>query len=397
MNGRIYDPILARFLSPDPNVQFVANLQSYNRYTYVLNNPLAYTDPTGFFISGSFDQFVNVGLALGAIAICAGSEGVGCGIAFAIAQTLYNAASARHAGASWDQIIETTALSMFASAVSAGVLNAAASESLSDANGVLSPGRAFLARTIGAATSGAFMGVFNAGITGNYKSLGTNVLKSAAQGVLWSTVAWAYQNTPKLSVESDEEATGRGVNGAAVAENRTKGGVGGSPAVTSASGDDAALDEILKEAFGEDKVRLAQAAVRAYDLDIPTGWTFTYDQSYTGNAYTDVDNKQIVLGPVVFDETHSAGWLGSTIGHELQHYDQVELGNVVKEPRSYVNNVNEIEAYDWEIRNAARFKLTATEIEDLKVVRSIFINQADPYYITQTLSGNYHVESWNRP
>ena len=49
MNGRFYDPSLGRFLSPDPNVQFAADLQSYNRYSYCGNNPLRYTDPTGTF------------------------------------------------------------------------------------------------------------------------------------------------------------------------------------------------------------------------------------------------------------------------------------------------------------------------------------------------------------
>ena len=50
MNGRIYDPTLARFLQADPFVQFPTNLQSYNRYSYVMNNPLAYTDPSGYFL-----------------------------------------------------------------------------------------------------------------------------------------------------------------------------------------------------------------------------------------------------------------------------------------------------------------------------------------------------------
>lgn len=47
MNGRIYDPLLRRFLSPDNYVQQVDNTQNYNRYGYVLNNPLLYTDPSG--------------------------------------------------------------------------------------------------------------------------------------------------------------------------------------------------------------------------------------------------------------------------------------------------------------------------------------------------------------
>ncbi|MFW6290446.1 MAG: RHS repeat domain-containing protein, partial [Mariniphaga sp.] len=48
MNGRVYDPVIARFLSPDPMLQSPGNLQNYNRYSYVFNNPLKYTDPSGY-------------------------------------------------------------------------------------------------------------------------------------------------------------------------------------------------------------------------------------------------------------------------------------------------------------------------------------------------------------
>ncbi|MFD1584227.1 RHS repeat-associated core domain-containing protein [Microbulbifer halophilus] len=48
MNGRIYDPTLGRFLSPDPVVQFPESSQSWNRYSYVRNNPLSVTDPSGY-------------------------------------------------------------------------------------------------------------------------------------------------------------------------------------------------------------------------------------------------------------------------------------------------------------------------------------------------------------
>jgi RHS repeat-associated protein len=48
MNGRVYDPTLARFLSADPTVPDAADTQNYNRYSYVLNNPTVYTDPSGF-------------------------------------------------------------------------------------------------------------------------------------------------------------------------------------------------------------------------------------------------------------------------------------------------------------------------------------------------------------
>ena len=47
MNGRVYDPVLGRFLSPDPYVQMPGFTQSFNRYSYCLNNPLIFTDPSG--------------------------------------------------------------------------------------------------------------------------------------------------------------------------------------------------------------------------------------------------------------------------------------------------------------------------------------------------------------
>ena len=52
MNGRVYDPFVARFMSADPIIQDPTHSQSYNRYTYVWNNPTNLTDPTGFEANG---------------------------------------------------------------------------------------------------------------------------------------------------------------------------------------------------------------------------------------------------------------------------------------------------------------------------------------------------------
>ena len=48
MNGRIYASKLGRMLSPDPVTQAPENGQNHNRYTYAYNNPLKYTDPSGY-------------------------------------------------------------------------------------------------------------------------------------------------------------------------------------------------------------------------------------------------------------------------------------------------------------------------------------------------------------
>ncbi len=54
MNGRIYDPVIGVFLSADSFIQSPYNLQSHNRYSYVVNNPLTLTDPSGHFFGVIF-------------------------------------------------------------------------------------------------------------------------------------------------------------------------------------------------------------------------------------------------------------------------------------------------------------------------------------------------------
>lgn len=61
MNGRLYDPLLRRFLNADENIQDPHNTQNYNKYGYVMNNPLMYSDPSGEFF------FAALSLTLGKV------------------------------------------------------------------------------------------------------------------------------------------------------------------------------------------------------------------------------------------------------------------------------------------------------------------------------------------
>jgi RHS repeat-associated protein len=67
MNGRLYDPLVGRFLSPDNYVQSPDFTQNFNRYSYCLNNPLRYTDPSGqifvvddILVAAAFGAFINL-------------------------------------------------------------------------------------------------------------------------------------------------------------------------------------------------------------------------------------------------------------------------------------------------------------------------------------------------
>ncbi len=105
MNGRMYDPVMSSFLSPDNYVQAPDFSQSFNRYAYCLNNPLRYVDPSGEFLTWSINQHgfsiglnftpagvplgfgVNVGWANGgSVGVCGevayrvGGTGLGAGV-----------------------------------------------------------------------------------------------------------------------------------------------------------------------------------------------------------------------------------------------------------------------------------------------------------------------------
>ncbi len=71
MGARWYDPALARWLSTDTVVPEAGNPQALNRYSYVLGNPLRYTDPTGH-----IPIWV---LALGVVGLIGGGVGIGVG------------------------------------------------------------------------------------------------------------------------------------------------------------------------------------------------------------------------------------------------------------------------------------------------------------------------------
>lgn len=55
----MHDAVLGRMLSPDKYVQDGTNTQAYNRYSYVMNNPLKYTDPSGWLRLADVPQDVN--------------------------------------------------------------------------------------------------------------------------------------------------------------------------------------------------------------------------------------------------------------------------------------------------------------------------------------------------
>jgi RHS repeat-associated protein len=209
MNGRVYDPVLGRFLTPDPNVQFVADLQSYNRYSYVHNNPLRYTDPTGYFSFGiggvgGFLWSATMGLAV--TAACASSAGAAC-VVGTIMLVAYSTSTMAMSGASFANIVESTALGMAAGMVG-GVAGGALASGLGGGLG---------AQIVGGAVSGMVSNVLSTVVM--HGSLGwRDLLLSAASGAVSAGVAAGMQGTNQVSEASAEEAQGGGGSGESAAE-----------------------------------------------------------------------------------------------------------------------------------------------------------------------------------
>ena len=72
MDGRVYDPVIGRFLSADPVIQDPENLQSLNRYSYCMNNPLSLSDPSGYsWLSDNWRSLVAAGITIAAAGLTA--------------------------------------------------------------------------------------------------------------------------------------------------------------------------------------------------------------------------------------------------------------------------------------------------------------------------------------
>ncbi|WP_284463067.1 RHS repeat-associated core domain-containing protein [Chryseobacterium sp.] len=164
MNGRLYDPLLRRFLNADENIQDPTNTQNYNKYGYVMNNPLMFNDPSG--------EYFEAGLFLTILAYAIPAAGIGIGISAAIYITLAT-------------INNNFSLGGFARSILVGAATGAISAGI---------GQVFVAASgfwgavgVGALSGGATGGV-TALITG--QNFLEGVLKGAVIGGALSALSW---------------------------------------------------------------------------------------------------------------------------------------------------------------------------------------------------------------
>jgi len=306
-------------------------------------------------------------------------------VAGALVLAVYQVEVMHSQGAGWGQAIAVESVGLVA-----GVVGGAAT-------GILASNLA--GYMVGGAVAGMVGSAMTAKVTGS--DMWPNILYGAIGGAMGGAVAWGMK-PDSLSKASAANAKGDGGSGESIAEARAQEQAAGAAAgrsslATSPAEFDRALNDALADAFGGKEIAQAYAAAEKFDLPIPRGWVIAYDQSLPPGDYAYTSggrHNEVVLGPRAYN---SEGWLASTVGHELVHVDQIMMGNLVADPSSATNNINEIEAYDWELANSRRLGLTPTEISTLQSMRGAYVFRADPYYITQSIEGNYLVEPWDRP
>jgi len=157
MNGRLYDPLLRRFLNADENIQEPFNTQNYNKYGYVLNNPLIFSDPTG--------EFFFLAPVIAWVVVNAAAIGTGALIGAALSVAMYTIQAT---------INNNWTLGGFAKAIVTGAVTGAVS---AGAGQIFSAGT-FIATVGNGAVSGAASGGVMALINGD------NFLKGLVKGAV---------------------------------------------------------------------------------------------------------------------------------------------------------------------------------------------------------------------
>jgi RHS repeat-associated protein len=174
MNGRLYDPKLHRFLQPDNYVQDPYNTQNYNRYGYVLNNPLKYTDPSG-----------ELGVGLGAAVL----------VGAIVAATTYTITAIANDNFTVGGLVQATFMGAVSAAVSFGIGSAA---------GTIN--NFFLRATFQALAHGTFQGGITAIQGGNFWS-------GFAAGSISSIVSSAIGGGNSYNDDGTISASHQGLNG----------------------------------------------------------------------------------------------------------------------------------------------------------------------------------------
>ncbi|GAA4159078.1 hypothetical protein GCM10022217_21220 [Chryseobacterium ginsenosidimutans] len=317
MNGRLYDPLLRRFLNADENIQDPYNTQNYNKYGYVMNNPLMFNDPSGEII-----WFLGAAWAASHVFLATIITGAVIGAALGAGMYLLQAAVTKNW--SWGGFAKSFLIGAVSGAAGGAV------SGLFQAGSILGGAMSGMA---GGATQGALSAVLNhTSANGIWQGALTGFLGGGAGmiggGTFASNVAWGTGTGALVG------GIGSLISGGSFADGAIVGAITGAAFAAVSSGVE--MYKNYKDGYGfktntgvvKNLVSKANvngtiddaAAQKAIDYVTKKygmkGAKFTYDSSETDYGVTDPITGDIAIGPAAFD---SADFLKATTVHELGH------------------------------------------------------------------------------
>jgi RHS repeat-associated protein len=294
MNGRMYDPTNGRMLSVDNYVQDPYSTQGYNRYSYVLNNPLKYTDPSGEFIFTALALIIPGAQVFLPIAIGADIGAITGGIRGALDPNV--------------GFLEGAAKGAFVGAFS-GAMS-------------MIGGGVFLANLAWGIGQGAMAGVMDAAMWGG--DMGKSALYGAAIGGLFAAATSGIE-----SIKNARDGYGFGTNEGRLRHYFKKKDIKN-------------LSALLDERYGIDsRLEIAAEAFDEINATRPNG-------KYVFGA-ADIENNRILLANEAFDDLNI---FKATVVHEYAHLklDFNELGE-------FIRDGDGLNGYLNEFRNQGKLKI----------------------------------------
>ena len=302
MDGRLYDYSLGRFLSPDNYVQEPGNSQSFNRYTYCLNNPLKYTDPDGesFLVALLTSTFIGA----------------------AISASSYSISALLAKQFSWSNFFKATEMGAFAGALSTGLgylgisnnlTNNIGFKMLSQATNTFATNALFgnkISRSdIGGITAGTLVSI----LLPNFTPTSGNAFKNGVGETIYNTfigeVSGLAQGAAKGLIEGDAKYLFQGVLGGAIS--------GFSRSV--------ALNVLMGAPYkvGYEQGNYTQTGIIRKGGIIGFGIKSYYKIQAKKNK-VDFDKNEITEGITLGRNAYSVGGNPGTTFHELFHIRDIE-------------------------------------------------------------------------
>jgi len=386
MNGRIYDPLLARFVQADPTLQFVQYSQGYNRYSYVLNNPMSYTDPSGYFLKKLMqvtgvtaamkflakNPFLNA-IAQVVVAYYGGPLGVAL-FSFAQSYTLTgNLGQGLRSGAiayasAWavGQVGANTGVGDFGNVVGNGVIGGISSELQGGQFG-----HGFVSAGLGASLGGLGGNVRNpfgqvlvsAVIGGTISKVTGGKFMNGAGSAAFATALWIYQSGIRHKHAVDDNIS----ENDKVANNDSRTKIFLRRGKTTLNLDisnelDVLIDGLKSKSntFADDILR--EFGNGSFSVRIDADYGLKYAGIY------DPKTTNITMNPNSY--YGSAGRAQLILGHELIHFRDGPYAD---------GNTTEINAYSWEKRVLSNYISPRTSVLDYSSYKNDLNNMIDSY------------------